>query len=226
MKKVSMERKYNLMKSIIVIAVYLLYSIVFNSIAEMFDASKSILVNFIADMFFLVFILVMYRDKIKSDKENFNKNGFKRRASIIIGWIIIIFITNIVGTYLSTLLSTKDTTSNNMAILSLPYIYTFFKTLIFSSIAEELVFKQSIRDVIDNNAIFLIVSTLIYSTLNIAYTNSTGWTLIADSLPYIIFACTSGILYLKHKDNIYVVMIVKVCYNLIPFAVMLLGGIG
>lgn len=227
MKKVSKDKKYQLMKTIIVISVYLVYSFVFNSLAGMFNITKSIIVSFTGDIFFLVFILIMYKDKLLDDMHQYHKNNVAKKRMIITGsWVLIIFIVNVLGGFLGSLISDNNVTANNIALFSLPYLYTFFKTLIFGSIAEELVFKQSLRDVVDNNILFLIVSTLLYTTLNIAYTNLTGLDLIANMIPYALFAILSGILYIRHKNNIYVVITVKICYNLIPFVIMLLGGVG
>lgn len=227
MKKVSLEKKYTLSRSIIVLLVYLLYSIVFDSISGVFNMTNKIIVSFIADVTFLAFVLIMYRDKLVQDKLDYEKkNKPSSRLLITIGWVLIILATNLVGGFAGSLLANVNRTDNNLALFTLPYIYTFFKTLIFSSIAEELVFKQSLRDVIDNNILFIAVSTIFYATMNIAYTELHGLTLLANMIPYALFAIVTGILYIKNKDNIYIVMIVKICYNLIPFAIMIIGGIG
>ena len=227
MKNVSKDKKYTLMRSIIVIGVYLLYSFIFNSIARMFSKTDSVIISFIADVCFLVFALVMYKDKLASDISFYHKDyNAKKRILMMAGWVIIIFITNLIGGFAGLLIGNLSKTKNNIALFSLPYIYIFFKTLIFSSIAEEIVFKQSIKDVVDNNIIFIIVSTIMYSTMNIAYTNLRGLELIANMIPYALFAVVSSILYIKHKNNIYVVMIVKILYNLIPLTIMILGGVG
>lgn len=227
MKNVNKDKKYYLIRSIIVIGVYLLYQFIFGSIASMLKETDSIVICFIADVCFLAFILIIYKDKLVGDMNSYHKNvKSSKRILITAGWVLIIFIANIAGGYINSLITDFNKTDNNMALHSLPYIYVFFKTLIFSSIAEELVFKQSIKDVVDNNIIFIIVSTILYSTMNIAYTSATGFALIANIIPYALFAILSGILYIKYKNNIYVVMTIKVFYNLIPFAILLLGGVG
>lgn len=227
MKNISKDKKYNLMRTIIVLLVYLLYQFVFMSISNMFKETDSVLINFIADVCFLAFILIIYKDKVESDISEYHKNyNTKKRILLTAGWVLIIFVANILGSFTGSLIANLSKTENNLALFSLPYIYTFFKTLIFSSIAEELVFKQSIRDVVDNNIVFILVSTVLYAVLNIAYTKLSGLSILANMIPYALFAIVSGILYIRHKDNIYVVMTVKICYNLIPFAIMILGGVG
>lgn len=227
MKKVSVENKYKLSRSIIVLLVYLLYTIVFDSISGMFNMTNKIIVSFIADVCFLAFVLAMYKDKLITDINAFHqKTKFSTRVLVVGGWVLIILAANILGSFSGSLIANVKQTDNNLALFMLPYIYTFFKTLIFSSIAEELVFKQSLRDVIDNNIIFIVVSTILYATMNIAYTDLEGLAILANMLPYALFAVVTGILYLKYKDNIYVVMTVKVCYNIIPFVILLLGGVG
>lgn len=225
MKNKISEKQTLLMRTVIVFVTYLVYSFVFNKIALLLSITNDIAVSFVADIFFLIFVLVLYKDKIDRDKDVYRKEGsFKKRLFKVICWIGLIAVGNILGGYLSALLMGSGDTSNNVALISLPYIYKLFKILIFGSIAEEIVVKQSIRDVIDNNLLFLIVSTLIYSVMNIAYTNVTGFAMLANAIPYAIFAIITGILYLKHKDNIYMVMVVKLLYNVIPLALIIFGG--
>src|SRR5574344_1225786 len=179
----------NLIKTIIVFITYLIYVDIFSFIGHKLNINNDIIISFISDMIYLVFIVFLYKDDIKNGMDVYYKdNAFKSR------------------------------------ILSLPYFYTLFKTVIFSSIAEELVVKQSIRYVIDNNLLFIVISTLIYSAMNVAYTDLSGTALIANTIPYALFAIATGILYIKNKDNIYMVMVVKLLYTLIPLTVMLVGA--
>lgn len=220
------DHRIALMKTILVFLTYLLYSYVFTKFALLFNVSDSIVVDFIGDIFFLMFVLLLYKDKIEKDKDIYHKStSLKGRIFKVACWIILIAAGNVLGGLLITLITGTANTSiaNNVAVISLPYIYKLFKTLIFSSIAEEIVVKQSIRDVIDNNLLFLIVSTLIYSSMNIAYTNLSGLALIVNAIPYAVFAIVTGVLYIKNKDNIYLVMVVKIFYTLIPLVLMLVG---
>lgn len=214
----------NLVKTIIVFITYLLYLDVFTYLGHILSINNDIAISFVADMIYLVFVVLLYKDDIKMGMDVYHKdNAFKSRALKVICWIIIIGAANILGQILQIGLSGVHETPNNVAVLSLPYVYALFKTIIFSSIAEELVVKKSIRDVVDNNILFIITSTLIYSAMNVAYTNLTGLELLANTIHYALFAIVTGVLYIKNKDNIYIVMVVKLLYTLIPLTIMLVG---
>lgn len=215
----------NLIKTIIVFITYLIYVDIFSFIGHKLNINNDIIISFISDMIYLVFIVFLYKDDIKNGMDVYHKdNAFKSRILKVVCWVIIIGAANVLGQILQIILSNTYESSNNVAVLSLPYFYTLFKTVIFSSIAEELVVKQSIRYVIDNNLLFIVISTLIYSAMNVAYTDLSGTALIANTIPYALFAIATGILYIKNKDNIYMVMVVKLLYTLIPLTVMLVGA--
>lgn len=223
-RKKKEEKINNLLKTIMVFVIYLIYTSIVTIVVSNFGLNNEILISFIADILFLVFILLIYKDKIKKDGDLYYKTKpFKRRLLKVLYWVVIIVAANILGSLLSILLIGTSSSENNVAVLGLPYIYKIFKTLIFSSIAEELVVKQSIRDVIDNNILFIIVSTLIYSSMNIMYTNLEGVALLANMIPYALFAIVTGVLYIKNKDNIYMVMVIKMLYTVIPLFIVLMG---
>ena len=64
MKKINKDKSYNLMRTIIVLGVFLLYQIIFDSISGLFNVTNRIIVSFIADVCFLAFVLIVYKDKV------------------------------------------------------------------------------------------------------------------------------------------------------------------
>ena len=100
-------------------------------------------------------------------------------------------------------------------------LYAFFKSLIFATIAEELLFKKSIRDLINNNILFLMISSSIYAFMNIAYTELSYISLITF-IRCFIFSGTLCYIYIKNDDNIFMAMLVKFFYNTIPLLLLLL----
>src|SRR5574344_1504526 len=184
----------NLIKTIIVFITYLIYVDIFSFIGHKLNINNDIIISFISDMIYLVFIVFLYKDDIKNGMDVYHKdNAFKSRILKVVCWVIIIGAANVLGQILQIILSNTYESSNNVAVLSLPYFYTLFKTLI-------------------------------YSAMNVAYTDLSGTALIANTIPYALFAIATGILYIKNKDNIYMVMVVKLLYTLIPLTVMLVGA--
>lgn len=145
---------------------------------------------------------------------------------IVLKWVLLLYGVTIIGGMLTELtLGSIDADDNTVALYSLlnvSTIYTIFKTMIFSVIVEELVFKKAIRDVIDNDILFVIVSSFIYAFMNVAYSSFTIVSL-ADFIQSFVSAAILSIVYIKYDNNIFIVMLIKFVYNLIPLTIMLLG---
>ena len=109
------------------------------------------------------------------------------------------------------------------SIYSLDTIYTIFKTLIFAAVAEELLFKESIRSIIKPNFLYVLISSVIYAFVNIMYNDLSLTITWLNMIPYLVFAILLNIIYVKNDNNICLVMMVKFFYNLIPLAVLLSG---
>ena len=92
--------------------------------------------------------------------------------------------------------------------------------MIFAPVAEELVFKKTIREIINNDILFIVTSSLIYALINIMYTDISVLTII-DMISYFAFSAVLSHIYIKNKDNIFMPMLIKFSYNLIPLIIML-----
>ena len=142
-------------------------------------------------------------------------------------WFLIITVVNIFGGIISDLIFGSNTpldenTTSLRVIADISSLYTIFKALIFASVAEELLFKKAIRDVIQNDVLFCIVSSVIYATVNIMYTNITIFSIV-DFIQYFIFSILLSYCYVKNKDNVFIIMVIKFVYALFPLTLMLLG---
>ena len=111
------------------------------------------------------------------------------------------------------------------SIYSIDTIYTIFKTLIFATIAEELLFKETIREIIKQNVLYIIISSIIYAFVNVMYNDLSLLVTWLNVIPYLLFAILLNIIYVKNNNNICLVFLIKFFYTLIPLAV-LLSGVG
>lgn len=221
-------RNKKLIKTIIIFILYLFYTQMVSTILNVFKFNNEIGTMLIADLLFLVGIIFVYKDNIKKDFTKFNKeNKPTKIIKKVLFWVAILFVINIVGgiitEFIAPSLLVDDNTETLDTLFNMSFIYTIFKTLIFASIAEELVFKESIRDIITNDVLFVIVSTFMYVVMNLAYADLTFKYILTDTIKYALFSLVTSIMYIKNKSNIYLVMLVKFCYNLIPFTIMILG---
>lgn len=226
MKAIS-NKKEVIIKFIIVFGVYLCYtqffSVIFNSIGI-----TGTTVNFVADLTFFAGIIYLYKDSLKESLKDF-KERFKFSK------VLLIVLCGVIGIFLATFLSgiitdifypgqdIKDDNTNAIYGIN-DKAYIIFKTAIFASIAEVLVYIKSVKDVVNNsrhNILFVVISALIYGLMNIAYANINLITLLAF-VNYFLVGVVLAFIYTK-TDNIIIIMLIKFIYSLIPLTILLTG---
>ena len=95
--------------------------------------------------------------------------------------------------------------------------------MVFGTLAEEILYRESIRDNVKNDALYILISALIYTFMNIVFAGvSEGFELVSV-LIYFLPAIFFSIAYIRNDNNILLLSLVKFCYNLIPLTVLLLG---
>lgn len=221
-------KKHAIMKTILVFIGYFAYTMVINCFCGLMGISDPIQVSFIADILFAFSIIYLYKDVIKKSFLDFNKNNLLlKRILIVLSGVGILFVVNVIGGIISELLFSNlneidQNTTMIYELAGMSTIYTIFKTLIFASVVENIVFRVSIRELTKNNCVFVVASSLIYALVNIMYSNFSMFTII-DMIQYFVISVTLSIIYIKNKDSIYPVMLVLFFYNLIPLTILLFG---
>lgn len=220
MKKVNKKIKSQdrILRTLLFFVLYFIYSQVFTSLF-----GSSILVNFIADLVFLVAIVFAYRDNLKEDIKDLKKNYTVGKViKTILCWVAIIFVFNIAMSMLTDLISPNASLDDNTEalgdLLKKSFGYTIFKTMIFAVVAEELLYREAVHDVIKNKWLFILASSVIYTLLNFAWTGFSSNTILNDVLSYFLPAILFSYAYYKNDSNILVLMLIKVVYQLIPLA--------
>ena len=97
------------------------------------------------------------------------------------------------------------------ATLNKAPLYMFFSAVIFAPFTEEMVFRQSIKNIITNKKTFIITSGLIFGGLHVIGNINTIYDLL-----YIIPYSTPGIAFaimLEKTDNIFVPMGIHFLHN-------------
>lgn len=220
-----------LIRLILIFLIYMFCNNTVSSLLSLIGFTNEISIMFVSDLIFFFIIVCTYKDALAKDYNDFiKKYSFKQKIWTILKYVILIFVLNILMGILTEIFfpvisNTTDENSNAIDnLFGISTIYTLFKTLVFATIAEELLFKKSIHECISNKIIFIIVSGLIYSTLNIVYTSLTFEFLFIDFLPYFLFSTVLSIAYLNNDNNIIVVILIKFFYNLIPTILLLMGA--
>lgn len=225
MKKVNKKIKSQdrILRTVLFFMLYFIYSQVFTSLF-----GSSILVNFIADLVFLVSIVFAYRDNLKEDAKDLKKKyTVGKIIKTILCWVAIIFVFNIAMGMLTDLISPNAALDDNTEaidnLFKMSSIYTIFKTMIFAVVAEELLYREAVHDVIKNKWLFILASSVIYTLLNFAWTGFSSNTILNDMLSYFVPALVLSYAYYRNDSNILVLMLIKFTYQLIPLTLMFLG---
>ena len=182
---------------------------------------------FTGDVLFLIGIIALYYKDLKESLDNLDKSKRKFIGKVVIGVVLLFAVNMIVGMISEVLVPSNsisdDNTTSIYNLSQISFVYTLFKTMVFGVIAEELLFKQSLRKVIPNNVLFVISSSLIYAVMNVIYGDLSSPYLLTDALSYFAVSATLATMYIKNQDNIILVMFIKFFYNLIPMCIMIAG---
>lgn len=205
---------------------FLIYFVYVNIITSIFGNSISVV--FLSEFLFLVGIIYVFREKIKEDYQKIREKKIWKQVLRSILFALLLFVIYVaVGAVLTNIFPEMGVDDGNTvaiySIYNIDTIYTIFKTLIFAAVAEELLFKESIRSIIKPNVLYVIISSVIYAFVNIMYNDLSLMITWLNMIPYLLFAILLNIIYVKNDNNICLVMMVKFFYNLIPLAVLLSG---
>lgn len=217
------EKTKKLLLTLFVLIIYFIFLLKFSSTNLTF-------INFLTYFIFLIIILFIYSKDLKNYYINLKKD--KKKFKTLLLYFIIFFI---ISTLLSNIILNiieQNTNINFNVDMSNKTIFSLFKifpsgtlfviffTCIFTPFVEELVFRKSIRDVIDNKIIFIIVSSLLswYFQVSLLNPNISEFVLAISTLLNSIFA---SYIFVKN-DNILYSILPRMMYNIVICLIQLL----
>lgn len=220
------EKTVSLLKTVSMFLLYFIYTYFAGMVMNNIGIKDTTIGMFIADAIFLVIIVWVYAKNIKDDFKRLKKD-YKPSKIIktVLLWVVVMFLVNILMGAITDIIAPNLATDENTSAISnlatISVLYTIFKTMIFTSIAEELLFRESLSEVIDNNTMFIIISALIYTIMNFIFTDTTSGNIIIYMLMYLVPGLIFSYVYTKHDRNILLIMLIKFCYNIIPLLLLL-----
>lgn len=167
-------------------------------------------------------IILINLKKLKNDLSDLKINHKKYYKSCLRYWLIAVFIMYISNFIIS--LMQSGLPANEEIIreqFQISPIYIFISAVLFAPILEELIFRQSFRNIFQNKWLFIIISGLIFGGMHVFNTNN----LTMIDLLYIIPYSTPGMAfaYMLYKtDNIFVSMGFHMLHNGIMVALQFL----
>lgn len=217
---------FRFFKVLLLFVLYILNNFIIYMVFSKIGINNSILMIFIADLIFLFISVLLYKKELMIDFYKLKKNyNIKKIIKIIIKNLILIFCINIIISFIASFFTGDIEELNSIQNLvneSIPYL--IFKSLIFSPIAETILFQKSIKSITNSKVLYMLSSTLIFVLMNIAYMDFSSCFFIFDIIGYFSMALVFSYMYIKN-DNIFPIMITKFLYNIIPLVANILMGV-
>lgn len=170
------------------------------------------MMSFIESFIAFAILIFMYGKRIILGIKQIDGSMFK---NIILGSIFII----VLSFGLSYVYSVLGINLNNQdAIMDMFNSYkllTFFDVVLFAPVIEEFIFRYSFKTVINNNFLFVIISSLFFGLIHV---HGFGF----DIIPYVLIGFLLSLVYLKSNKNIAASIICHLLNNFIAVLSMLL----
>ncbi len=224
----SIEKQNKIIKMLITFICYLAYFRLTSIICSAVGLKNDIVISFIADLIFLIGVVFAYKNNLKSDYKRLKKDyKISKIIKVVLLGALVIFVFNLLMGALTELifpnLAVDSNTESITNLKSISLVYTIFKTMIFAVVAEELLYRETISDVIDNKVVFILASSIIYTIMNFIFVGIDSKLIFFHFFIYFLPAIIFSIIYVKNHNNIIILMFIKFTYQIIPLTIMLLG---
>ena len=176
------------------------------------------------NIIYMIILFFIFKNELKEDGKDFlkNKKEYLKKYVIyyMLGVILMGFSNIIIQKLTNTSISGNEETIRNY--IKLFPIYMSFTSLIYAPFVEEMIFRKTIRNIIDNKYIFIVLSGVIFGALHIS--DFTNINQILLGIPYIIMGLDFAYIYYK-TNNIFTTMTFHIIHNAILLSIQLIGGL-
>ena len=175
----------------------------------------------ISNLIYLIIVLFIYKKELKNDITKINLKNFLKYIPI---YLLGIYIMNVSNNLIS-LITNSNISQNEINVresIKLFPIYMTFSILIYAPFVEEIIFRKTFRNIINNKYIFIIISGILFGLIHMTFNNN----LLNEFLmiiPYILMGITFSYIYYK-SDNIFTTIIFHSLHNLI-LLIQFFGGL-
>lgn len=167
------------------------------------------------DLLYIIFLIAVYRKELKEKFKDFRKNFSKYMDTGIKYWIIGLIIM-VASNKLISVFTPSQMAQNEQSVRELfdtfP-IYTLVATSLFAPFVEELIFRKSIKDIINTKWIYILFSGFIFGSIHVVSSLS-GYYDFFYIIPYGALGASLAYMYYK-TDNIFVSMMMHAIHNTI-----------
>lgn len=161
-------------KSILVLLFYFLYTSGLYMLPIYFFGYNTYIFNkitlelyfFIADILFMSILGIIYNKEIVNGFKNLTRKKIELGVSAWLVGMIVMGVSNILISKFSPI-SVAGNEESVKSTLSILPIYMTFSTVIYAPFIEEIVFRQTLRDIFKNNTLFMICAGLLFGFVHI-----------------------------------------------------------
>ena len=161
--KKNIDRSKILLISVSVIIFYFLWPQLISIIKELFNHSFDSTLEFVSNLILIVGLIYIYRNDLKNYLKDFKKNAKRNILMILIFSILITILVPIINLLINSIFKIDGGTSNDNSLLESFKNNPFrigLMTIIYYPIVEEIVFEKTLKDVISNKWLFMVLSSL------------------------------------------------------------------
>lgn len=180
------------------------------------------LANAVISVIFAIAIIYIYRKSFISDFKDFSKNKWKYVKSILLNVVLIFVITIVTNLLLTLLFDIRETSENDYSLRTMyksSPIILLLLTAVYYPVVEGIVFRKTIKEVIDKKWLFIVFSALFYFFFNVAYTSFTLNNILSSLCYFFIMLVLSN--YYWKTNNLTASILVISISNLITYLIVM-----
>lgn len=221
------EKTINVVKCIFLFILFFTISaipmLIFRIDINKFNDLDKVIYSLSCSLLFLSIIMLCYRKTLVKDFKpyfkNFGKNFENSFKYYLVGVGVMIFSNLIITLLFQGDLSTNETMVRSYINAS-PLLMAIDISL-YAPLAEELLFRKSIRDVVKNKWLYIFISGFIFGGMHVIGTE--GLIGLLYLIPYCSLGFTFAYIYAK-TDNIYSSIMLHFMHNTLTLILLLVGA--
>lgn len=188
-----------------------------------YSTTFSIILNILIYILLGALIIPLSLKYLKKDYEITGKNTYTVARTISVG-ILIMYIVSFVSSVLSQALTSSSSANqdgiNEMTSSTWGFISLFLVIGILGPIVEELIFRRALFQVLKNNTISIIISSLSFGLLHMSNQSGTVLDFFAILIPYVTAGFVFSSLYVISNKNILVPIACHITNNAVSLLIV------
>ena len=220
------RKKYKVIKTLLLFMLFFTISaipaLIFNIDLDSMSDKESIIYSVSCSIVFLIVIVCCYYKSLKKDFKLFFKD-FGNNMEQAFKYYLIGLGVMIVSNVIINLLFSGELTDNEQTVrnyLEIAPLLMLLDISIYAPLAEELLFRKSIREVIDNKWLYIFVSGFIFGALHVI--DTPGYMALLYLIPYCSLGFAFAYTYTK-SNNIFSSIMMHFIHNSVT-ALLLIGA--